>query len=430
MPCSQRYVLHADFDAFCVAVERVCNPSLRGRPVIVGGAPPVRGVVMAVSSEARAAGIVPGWPVSRALRLCRDAVVVEGNGDLYRRASDAVVRHLRHYTPNCESSSIDDAYLELTGMHRLFGRAVDVGARLRRELHQQFRLDLSVGVASNKLVSKVASDTVRPHGLYDVPPGQESAFLAPLSVERLPGVGPQTADRLAVFNIDTIHELATSDRVFLENLLGRKGRLLHAHAQGLDDTPVGGLHKPTVIEYDHQLTHDTNDPTVLDAVLFLAIETVAHRLRMFGLLARRIAVAVRYVDRVAESSACTLPQPTDVDRELYAAALPLLRRSLHRRIAVRRISVRASRLTAYSPQIALFDDTRSYDRQRSLMTAIDRIRNNHGDRSLRWGHMTAATQGGALCGVTRPRVTPSCNPPSRHSRASDGTTADAGDGAL
>ncbi|GAB4326364.1 MAG: DNA polymerase IV [Candidatus Zixiibacteriota bacterium] len=391
---AQRYVLHADFDAFCVAVERVCNPSLRGRPVIVGGAPPVRGVVMSASSEARAAGIVPGWPVSRALRLCRDAVVVEGHGDLYRRASEAVIRHLRHYTPKCESSSIDDAYLELTGMHRLFGSAVDVGARLRRELNKQFRLDLSVGVASNKLVSKVASDMVRPHGIYDVPPGQESAFLAPLPVERLPGVGTQTADRLAVFNIDTIRELAASDVVFLERLFGRRGRLLHAHAQGLDDTPVGGLNKPTVIEYDHQLTHDSNDQTVLDAVLFLGIETVAHRLRTFGLLARRLTVAVRYVDSVTESAAHVLPQPTEIDGELYAVSLPLLHRTLHRRIAVRRICVRATRLSACCPQIGLFGDPRGYDRQRALMTAIDRIRDHHGDRALMWGHVAATAKDG------------------------------------
>jgi DNA polymerase IV len=393
---TQRYVLHADFDAFCVAVERVCNPSLRGRPVIVGGVPPVRGVVMAASSEAREAGVVAGWTVSRALRLCRDAVVVEGNSDLYRRASDAVVTHLRHYTPNCESSSIDDAYLELTGMQRLFGKAVDLGARLRKELNQQFRLDLSVGVAANKLVSKVASDTARPYGLLEVAPGTESSFLAPLPVGRLPGVGPQTADRLAVFNIDTICELAASDVVFLEHLFGRRGRMLHAHAQGLDDTPVGGLHKPTVIEYDHQLTHDSNDPAVLGAVLFLGIETVAHRLRMFHLHARRMAVAVRYADSVTEQSACVLPQPSDVDRDIYASSLPLLRRTLHRRIAVRRVSVRATRLTAASPQMGLFAVTRDYDRRRSLMTAIDRIRQHHGDRALLWGHMAAATQGGTL----------------------------------
>jgi len=217
MPRSDhRTVLHADLDAFFVAVERVRDPRLRGRPVVVGGSPAERGVVAAASYEARALGIHSAMPMAQALRLCPDLVRVRGSHGLYRRASRAVFELLGAYTPIVERVSVDEAYLDLSGTERLFGRAVDAAERMRREVRERLRLDLSIGVACNRLVSKIASAFAKPRGLFEVLPGQEARFLAPQPVATLPGVGPVTERRLLDFNIPRLGQLAVTERWFLE----------------------------------------------------------------------------------------------------------------------------------------------------------------------------------------------------------------------
>lgn len=383
----ERFVLHADFDAFFVSVERACNPSLRGRPVAVGGSPQTRGIVIAASPEAQAYGVRPAMPVSQAHKLCGDLVVVQGNDRLYQRASHAVIDHLQRYTPRYETASVDEAYLDLTGVQRLFGKAVDVGARLRKEITVMFRLEMAVGVASNKLVAKVASDVARPCGLCDVRGGDEAAFLGPLPVGRLPGVGWVAEHRLWDFNIETIRELAATDRVFLENVFGKRGRLLHAHAQGLDDTPVGHTRKPKAVGYEVTLDRNCNDRHVLRAELFGCVEIAAAQLRALGMTTRHLAVRIQYVDGIHTTRTVTLTHPTDIDSEIFESSEELLALCLTRRSAVRQVGLRCARLAPYNPQLRLFADRKGYDRQRSLMAAIDRIRHDHGHGSLRWGRM-------------------------------------------
>ncbi|MEW5874841.1 MAG: DNA polymerase IV [Candidatus Zixiibacteriota bacterium] len=392
---AQRYVLHAGFDAFCVAVERACNPSLRGRPVVIGGTPQARGVVMAASHEARLCGIWPSMPVSRAAKLCHDLVIVQGNDDLYRRAARAVTSHLQKYSPLYERPSTDEAYLDLTGIERLFGAVVDVGARLRREIIDQYRLELTVGVASNKLVSRVASEEARPGGIHDVPPGGEAGFLAPLPIIRLPGVGPATAQRLVEFNIETIHELAGTEPVILERILGRRGRLLHAHAQGVDDSPVGERQSIDGIENSETLAEDSNDLNALSVVVFRCVERVGARLRAQGLMARGIGLTVGYVDGVRTSGSMRLDVPTDIDHVLNESAELLIPRVVSRRLAVRHVAVRAGRLTESVPQLGLFTQGRGYERSRSLLGAIDRIRRTHGVTAIGWAHVAGPACGAA-----------------------------------
>lgn len=386
---AQRYVLHAGFDSFCVAVERACNPTLRGRPMVIGGAPQARGVVIAASHEARLCGIWPSMPMSRAVKLCHDLVVVQGNDDLYRRAARAVTFQLRKYTPLYERPSTDEAYLDLTGVERLFGAAVDIGVRLRSEIVSQYRLELTVGVAANKLVSKVASDGAKPGGVYDVPPGSEAGFLAPLPVIRLPGVGHATAERMIEFNIETIRELADADPVLLERLFGYRGRLLHAHAHGLDDTPVGVRRLSGTIEHSETLEVDSNDRDALRRTVFHCAEIACARLRARRQVARGVGLTIGYVDGVCNSAAVRLPDAGDIDHVFCDAAVSLFPRVLARRLAVRYVMLRLTRLTECVPQLGLFTQNRGYDRARSLMGAIDRIRRLHGNDAIGWAHAVA-----------------------------------------
>jgi DNA polymerase-4 len=315
------------------------------------------------------AGVHTAMPVSLALKLCRDLVVVQGNEALYRRAARAVGDHLRYFSPLCETENGDEAYLDLTGVQRLFGRAVDVGARLQREITDRFRLESTIGVASNKLVSKVASSVAGAGRLCDVAPGDEPGFLAPLPVGKLPGVGPSTENRLWDFNIETIKELAATDRALLERVFGRRGRLLHAHAQGLDDTPVGTPRLPKSVEHDVTLDHESNDRNALTSVLFGCVEIAASRLRMLGLMARNVAVRIQYVDGTHSRCATALEHPTDLDREIQSLAASLLQQCRTRRLSVRRIGLRLYRLSHHSPQLGLFASERGYDRKRALMDA-------------------------------------------------------------
>ena len=387
-----RFILHADFDAFLVSVERACNPSLRGRPLVVGGSPQARGIIVAASPEARAFGIRPAMPVASARKLCGDLVIVQGNDSLYRRASHAVSDHFQRYTPRYEAASIDEAYLDLTGVQRLFGKAVDVGSRLRKEIIDKFRLELAIGVASNKLVSKVASYLAKPGGLCDVSAGTEADFLAPLPVGRLPGVGLQVERRLWDFNIETIHELAVTDRILLERIFGRRGRILHAHAQGLDDSPVGQTRKPKFAGHEVMLDQDGNDRNVLRAMLFGCVEIAAAQLRTLELTARHLAVRIQYVDGISTTRKTVLENPTDIDSEIFATSEELMQLCLSRRAAVRQIGLRCTRLAPYNPQMRLFADRGGYDRQRSLMDAIDRVRLDHGAGALAWGRALNATR--------------------------------------
>lgn len=384
-----RFVLYADFDAFFVSVERACNPSLRGRPLAVGGMPESCGIVIAASQEARDFGVYPSMSVSSARKLCNDLVVVQGNDSLYRKASCSVIDHFRRFSPRYETVSVDAAYLDLTGVQKLFGPAVDVGARLRREITDKYNLDLAIGVASNKLVSKVASQVVMPGGLCDVRQGDETGFLAPLPIGKLPGVGWSIEKRLWELNIETIRELAGTDRVLLDRLFGRRGKVLHAHAHGLDDSPVGRTRKPKTVGYEETLDRDCNDRNVLRMILFGCVEVAASQLRVLEMTTRDLAVRVQFIDGISTNRKTKLAYHTDIDREIYASSEELLDLCLTRRTSVRQIGVRCSRLTPFSPQLRLFDDQRGCDRSRSLMSAIDCIRRNHGEHSLSWGHISS-----------------------------------------
>ncbi|TMG00309.1 MAG: DNA polymerase IV, partial [Chloroflexi bacterium] len=236
----QRVVMHVDLDAFYASVEQLRRPELRGKPVIVGGAgvDGERGVVAAASYEARPFGVRSAMPLSRARRLCPNAVFIPCDFPAYREASKSVFAILDRYSPLIEPIALDEAYLDLTGEDALMGPADTVAVRLRDEVKTRCGLDLSIGVASCKLVAKVASELRKPRGLVVVPPGTEASFLAPLPLGKLPGCGPATAVRLERVGVRTIGDLAALPDPLLGELFGQYGRLLGSHARGIDPSPV------------------------------------------------------------------------------------------------------------------------------------------------------------------------------------------------
>lgn len=381
-----RHVLHVDLDAFFVAVERVIDPRLHGRPVVVGGPPESRGVVAAASYEARAYGIHSAMPMGQALRLCPDLVRVSGSRGMYSRASKAVFSLLGEYTPMIEKVSVDEAYLDLSGTEHLFGHALDAADRMRREVKERLRLDLTVGVSANRLVSKVASAFAKPCGLFDVRPGQEPRFFAPLPVKVLPGIGPVTATRLRDFHIDYLGVLAATDRWFLEETFGRYGPAMQQRARGEDQTPVSppwerALRKS--IGHERTFSEDTDDPRLLRGRLQKLLEQACARLREEHLLARTLTVKLRFADFITVNRDVTLAQPSDHDLEWWQEAEPLLERLCARRALVRLVGVRLSGLQQGFWQGSLFDPEAAAARDR--LSVLDRLRGRYGESSLQSG---------------------------------------------
>jgi len=415
-----RSVLHVDLDAFFVAVERVRDPSLVGRPVVVGGSPEQRGVVAAASYEAREYGVHSAMPMAQALRLCPDLVRVRGGHGLYGRASRAVFDVLGGYTPIIEKVSVDEAYLDLSGTGLLYDRAVDAAERMRREVRERLRLDLTIGVSRNRLVSKVASAFAKPRGLFDVRPGQESRFLAPLPVKVLPGIGPVTTKRLLDFRIPRLGTLAGTEGWFLEEVFGSYGPAMQRRARGEDDTPVRPpweRHEAKTIGHEQTFPRDTEDHGFLRAKLQELLADAARRLRAQGLLARKLTVRLRYADFVAETRDTTLPVPTDHDGELLEPALEILHRMATRRTLVRLLGVRLGGLSRGYWQGSLLDEGRA--RERQLVEALDGIRDRHGMGAVRvgetvWlgrGHVARGGVAAASSGLASPLPPRSSYPP-------------------
>ena len=233
-----RRILHIDMDAFFASVERVLDPSLEGKPLIVGGNPDGRGVVCTASYEARAFGVHSAMPLATAKRLCPQATFIQGHFDRYCDASDQIMNILEATSPRIERLSLDEAYLDITGSLRLFGNGRAIAMRLRREIRDRTRLPASVGIAENKLVAKIASDEAKPDGFVEVPPGGERVFLAPLPVSRLPGVGSRTRETLDHLGVRTIGHLAALPQEALTKVFGRSGYTLQRRARGIDFSPV------------------------------------------------------------------------------------------------------------------------------------------------------------------------------------------------
>ena len=313
-------ILHADVDAFFVSVEQRDDPGLRGRPVIVGP-----GVVMAASYEARAHGVRGGMGAARALRLCPQAAVVKPRFSAYAEASKALFKVFERTAPLVEGLSMEEAFLDVRGLERISGTPEEIAVRLRRQVHELVGLPVSVGVARTKVLAKMASCEAKPDGLLIVPPEGERAFLRPLPVERLWGIGPSTAVKLHDLGIATVGELAQLSKEALISVLGRAlGRHLHALAHNRDPRPVRAGRRRRSIGSQSALGRSSRSPQALDAVLISLVDRVSRRMRTSGWVARTVVLRLRFGDFSRASRSRTLSQPTTVTRTILATARALL----------------------------------------------------------------------------------------------------------
>ena len=322
-------ILHADVDSFYASVEQRDDPRLRGRPVIVGG-----GVVLAASYEAKAYGVRTAMGGALARRLCPRAVVVEPRMSAYAEASKAMYRVFEDTTPLVEGLSIDEAFLDVRGLRRLSGSPTEIAVRLRRDVRERVGLPITVGVARTKFLAKVASGVAKPDGLLVVPPDRELAFLHPLPVERLWGVGPVTADKLRARGITKVGQVARLAEGALVSMLGRaSGRHLHALALNLDPRPVQVGRRRGSIGSQHALGRSPKSPDDIDASLVALVDRVTRRMRAAGRVGRTVVLRLRFYDFTRATRSHTLDQSTaqthtilETARELLAAAQPTIRR--------------------------------------------------------------------------------------------------------
>jgi DNA polymerase-4 len=373
-----RSIIHADLDAFYASVEVLDDPSLRGRPVVVGGRRDERGVVSAASYEARAFGVHSAMPLRTAARLCPTGVFLPGRFERYRELSKQVMRIFADYTPLVEPISLDEAFLDVTASTAAFGDAETIGRRIKQRVLDEVGLVVSVGVATNKLCAKVASDLRKPDALVVVPPGGEAEFLAPLPIRRLWGVGPQAQAALADYGVTTIGQLAAMPPGSMHRRFGRHGDDLAARARGVDRSPVEAMHQPKSVGHEHTFDHDTTDVRRLEATLLDVAESVASRLRRHDLAAGSVQLKLRYEGFETLTRQAPLPRQTRESAPLYEAALALLRRTLVAGRGVRLIGLTAINLTD-TQQLTLFDRAERTDR---LAHSIDAVRSRFGERAI------------------------------------------------
>ena len=373
-----RTIIHADLDAFYASVEVLDDPSLRGRPVIVGGRPGERGVVSAASYEARRYGVHSAMPLRTAARRCPDGVFLPGRPERYRELSERVMTIFSDYTPLVEPISLDEAFLDVSGSVAVFGDGPAIARTLKGRVLDEVGLVVSVGVASNKLCAKVASDLRKPDALVVVPDGDEAAFLAPLPIRRLWGVGPRAQAALAEYGVTTIGQLAALPDETLHRRFGRHGDDLAARARGIDLSPVQPAHVPKSIGHEHTFRTDTADPRRLEATLLDLAESVASRLRRHDLAAGAVQLKLRYEGFETLTRQSPLPRQTRESTPLYETALALLRRTLAAGRGVRLIGLTAISLSD-AQQLTLFDAPERGDR---LATSIDLVRQRFGDEAI------------------------------------------------
>jgi DNA polymerase-4 len=349
-----RVIVHLDLDAFFAAVEVLENPALAGKPVIGGGRPDHRGVIASASYEARAFGVRSAMPSGRALTLCPGAILVPPRHGVYRRYSRQVMDILYEASPLVEQMSIDEAYLDLSNEAEDWPSAVARARALQEQVLQQTKLSASLGVASNKLVAKVASDRDKPGGLTVVNPGEEAAFLAPLPVRALWGIGPVTARKLAEMGVETIGHLARLAETDLVARFGQHGADMFHMARGIDPRPLVTEHETKSISQERTFRRDLADADTLTRHLWQQCQDVSRRLDAAGLAAETVAIKLRYADFETITRQMTLDVPTADEKRLYRAALTLLRRAWDPSRSVRLLGVAARRLTPPPGQLPLW----------------------------------------------------------------------------
>lgn len=379
-----RRIIHADLDAFFVSVERVLDPSLAGKPVIVGGHPEGRGVVASASYEARAFGVKSAMPVATARRLCPQAIFVTGNFTNYREASRKFMAILADFSPFLEPGGLDEAYLDTTGFESLYGTIYNMAFLIKKRVKSELGLPLSIGIASSKIVAKVASAASKPDGLLEIEAGKEAEFLAPLPAAKLPGVGKKTETVLKGLGVKTIGDIAKTPETVLESRLGVFGGQLRNFARGVDSRSVEAPGEAKSMSRETTFAVDTLDKGLLSSTLYQLTERVGADLRAHEKLARSVTLKLRYADFNTVTRSLTFKQGIDSDRAIFNTGQKLLTQALTaEKQPVRLIGIGVSGLVSGARQINMLDD--KAERLGLLNRAVDRIRRRYGFDAIQTG---------------------------------------------
>jgi DNA polymerase-4 len=377
-------ILHVDMDAFFVSVELLERPELRGKPVVVGGRPDQRGVVTAASYEARKYGVHSAMPLRTAGRLCPHAVFLDGHHAKYGEWSDRVATILARFSPIVEMVSIDEAYLDLSGTERLHGPPLAAADKLLHTITRTTDLPCSAGLATTRLVAKVASDQAKPRGLVWVAPGQEARFLAPLPVRKIPGIGEVTERALRALGIETVDQLAAVAPEKLEKIFGQWGDALYRKARGGDSYEFVIDAEPKSISHNHTFGEDTNDTEALHSLLSHLSQKACKRLREAGLATRTLTLTIRYAGFDTHTRAKTLSEPTRLDADIFCVFQKLFTEHRDMERKIRLLGVSLSGLTHGGEQLDLLDADRR-ERLEKLTRATDKLRDRFGFGKVQFG---------------------------------------------
>jgi DNA polymerase IV len=382
-----RNILHIHIPAFSIAVARVSRPELRGRPVAVAPRLSERALVLSASSEAGQEGVFKGMPLAKALKFCPRLEVLPPDPALIQKAARALSGVAARYTPLWEPSHPGHVYLDVTGTERLWGRAKDAADRVRRDIKDHLSFTGTVGVASNKMVSSIASRIMRSEGILDVDPGKESAFMAPLRVDVLPGVGPvRRRVLLEELNITVVRQIAVLDPADLTLIFGRHAHVIHQRAFGIDPTPVYPPRAEPVVAEEITLPQDENDDQKLLGTLYGLVEQCSRKLRQRELYPRRGGLHFRYADQEEVTCRVLLPRPSVWDFDLYVPLEKLFLKACRRRVRVRFMKAWFRDFATPPAQLSLFalsspDETK----KAHAAKALDRIREKYGAEGIQYG---------------------------------------------
>jgi len=386
MSLFQKTIFHVDMDAFFVSVEELFDPSLKGKPVVVGGQRNERGVVSAASYEARKFGVQSAMPLRTAAKLCPQAIFVNGHPDRYRECSIKVHEVLTSFSPLVEMASIDEAYVDMTGTQRLHGPPLCAAHALHHKIKARTQLNCSIGIGTSRLIAKVSSAHAKPHGILWIVPGQGAKFLAPLDVSAIPGVGKVTEKSLHALGIKKVGDLARFEDSLLEEHFGKWGLALAGKSRGEDaggwfDTAVGEHNDPKSISHEHTYNEDTANVDQIESTLMRLSEMVGRRLREADLRARTIQLKLRYTDCTTITRAHTLRTPSQLDTEIFSAIRALFHKNWRLGSEVRLLGVHASGFDGNPEQGELLEGGLRH-RWEEALKAADKLRDRFGESSV------------------------------------------------
>ena len=372
----KRHIVHIDLDSFFVSVERLKDKALENKPVLIGGSSQ-RGVVASCSYEARKFGVHSAMPMKKALQLCPRAIVIGGNYSSYSKASAMVTQIIKDRVPLFEKTSIDEFYIDLTGMDKFFG-CYQLASELRQSVIKETGLPISFGLSANKTVSKIATGQAKPNGQIYVEHGKEKEFLAPLPVSKIPMVGEKACELLYSIGVHKIADLQAQNVKNLERHFGKMGLVMWNKANGIDDSPVSPYHQRKSISSENTFPKDVSDLSVLQQLLISMLEQLTFKLRMENKVASCLAVKIRDSNFETFSQQITMP-PTHSDILLIPELKKLLNQAYDPARPVRLIGLRLSQLSEGSYQPGLFDN---HERNEKLYEALDKLNNRFGTKTV------------------------------------------------